>query len=359
MKPLIVPFFIPHHGCPQQCVYCEQRSITGQSGELPSAAEINATIASYRSSSRREVVEVAFFGGSFTSLPLTLQKALLEPLQQQIENGKISAVRVSARPDAIDVATAKFLQEKGVAIVELGIQSMCDDVLQASGRGHTAAHVVDAVDILRMVGMRVGAQLMLGLPGDTEQKSILSMQRVLALKPHFIRLYPTLVLSGTELAEMYRQGSYAPLDLDSAVRLCKKLLHAALLQQVPVIRVGLQPTDELSAAGVVMAGPYHPAFRQLVEGELYFDLLCKLAYEMPAAASVTVNCAATSISTVVGQNSRNVRQLQKLLHIPAINVYADNSLALHQVRLAAGNLCRTGSIAKDLIYPEEGSYYAN
>jgi histone acetyltransferase (RNA polymerase elongator complex component) len=300
-------------------------------------------------------VDVAFFGGSFTNLPLELQERLLSPIYEEMAAGRLGAVRVSARPDAIDMRIAGFLKERGVSIVELGVQSLCDEVLLAAGRGHTAASVADAVTSLRQTGLAVGLQLMPGLPGDTEQSSLRTMQLALGLKPDFLRIYPTLVLEETELARRYRDGSYKPMQLDDAIFICKRMLHAAMLEKVPVIRIGLQPTEELSLNGGVVAGPFHPAFRQLVEGELFFDLISMLCNGLPAGTEVKIASAPERLSDLVGQRRRNVNRLEEMgIRISGVN--GDPLLDDLEVRLTVGIENRTGNIATDLLYRDGGCH---
>jgi len=273
MKAPIVPFFISHRGCPHRCVFCDQEKISGADGAIASADQILDTIHEYRRTSGCPAVEVAFFGGSFTSLPHVTQESLLLPLQPLIASGEVSAVRLSTRPDSLDADRVMFLRRMGVQTVEVGIQSMDDGVLATAGRGHDAAAVERAFACLRDQGMSIGAQLMPGLPGDTAEKTLDSLTRVLELGPAFIRIYPALVIAGTGLAQLFAQGTYQPLSLGAAVSLCKVMLHRSLLRGTPVIRIGLQPTADLQRPGTILAGPWHPAFRQLVEAELFYDLV--------------------------------------------------------------------------------------
>ncbi|RNC70085.1 MAG: radical SAM protein [Desulfuromonadales bacterium] len=344
MKPLIVPFFISHQGCPHQCVFCDQRRIAGHDGGLPSATELRERIARFTASSDGRPVEVAFYGGTFTSLSAEAQERLLAPLQPLIASGEVMTVRLSTRPDAVDGEAARFLRSRGVRTVELGVQSMDDRVLAASGRGHTADHVVQAFASLREAGIAVGAQLMPGLPGDTKETSLASLQRVLALSPACLRIYPTVVLEGTRLAEFWRGGSYTPLGMEEAVSLCAAMLRVCLLAGVPVIRIGLQPTEELEASGTMLAGPWHPAFRQLVEGELWYDCLDRLMVDVPAGATVSLVCAPSRVSDVTGQRRKNLERLRERRGILVTRVTGSADLTLLDIALihaggtVAGNL---------------------
>ncbi|WP_298435995.1 radical SAM protein [Geobacter sp.] len=343
MKPLIVPFFISHQGCPRHCVFCNQRTISGQGGDLPGSEEMRAAIAAAASGKGRRV-EVAFYGGTFTSLPLSDQRRLLEPLQPMLASGEITGVRLSTRPDAVDGETARFLRAHRVTTVELGVQSMDDRVLTAAGRGHGAAATERAFAFLKGAGIAVGAQLMPGLPGDTAETSLESLQRVLVLGPAFLRIYPTVVVAGTELAELWRRGSYSPMELDRAVSLCALMLRVATGAGVPVIRIGLQATAELEAPGTVLAGPWHPAFRQLVEGELWRELLFSLTVDIPEGSEVKLACAPARISDVVGQRRRNLERLATERGLTVARVVADPQCSPFELKISYSGGTVAGSL---------------
>ncbi len=350
MKRVIVPFFIAHQGCPHQCVFCDQKAISGSSGAIPDVCEIISSIKAWRRSSGAESVEVAFYGGSFTLLPVELQQKLLAPLQPLIESGEVSSIRLSTRPDAITAFTASFLRESGVTTVELGVQSMDDNVLELSGRGHTSADTVAAFATLRTAGLQVGAQMMPGLPGETYAGAVASFRKIISLKPDLVRIYPAVVLKGTGLAKMYQNGSYRPLPLLDAVDICKLMLQDAALADIPVIRVGLQPTDVLSYGGEVVAGPYHPAFRQLAQGERWFDLLNILAARISVGTSLKIYAAPADISDVVGQKRKNIIRLKEDRGVSVSAVLPDETLAVGKIRLAANGDSIHGDILRDLVY---------
>lgn len=323
---VVVPFFIPHLGCPHRCVFCDQEKVAGSTGGLPSPDELLTRIAQYAEKARGRDLEVAFYGGTFTALPRADQERLLFPLQPLLATGTLESLRVSTRPDSVDDDTASFLKERGVATVELGVQSMDAEVLRLSGRGHDAADVEAAVAALKKAGIAVGIQLMPGLPGDSPARSLDSLSRVLALSPSFLRIYPTLVISGTELSRMYLAGSYKPLSLPEAVSICKDMLAAANREGVQVIRMGLQPTAELEAPGVVLAGPYHPAFRQLVESELRFDQMIRLLSAVPRGSRVTFVVPRGKTSDLVGQKRENLSRVSRLFAAKVVAVREDPSL---------------------------------
>lgn len=346
-----MPFFIAHRGCPHRCVFCDQEQIAGGDGSLPSASEIRGKVAVWRRSSGGLPVEAAFFGGSFTALPTEDQEKLLLPLQPLLEKGQVASIRVSTRPDALDAQCASFLRRMGVTKVELGVQSLDEEVLEQSGRGHDAGPVGEAIECLKGEGISVGLQLMPGLPGDTAEKSLNTLSAALGLAPDFLRIYPTVVLAGTRLAELFDAGIYRPLTLQQAVTLCKVMLHRALISGVPVVRMGLQPTEDLNRQGTVVAGPYHPAFRQLVEAELRYDLLARLVDDgCRGASGVVVYCAPSRISDVKGQRGGNLDRLLRERGVRVTSVRGDSRFSRFECSVAGPDCTRTGSILSDLNY---------
>ena len=308
MRKVTVPFFISHQGCPHTCVFCDQHTISGSSGDIPTAEEILAKIGAWQRTAGERPLEVAFFGGTFTALPVALQDHLLQPLQGLLESGEIMSVRISTRPDCIDAATVKRLARQGVTTIELGVQSMDDGVLERSARGHTAADSEAAIRCISDGGLSVGAQLMPGLPGDTPAKSFHSLQRVIAAGADFLRIYPVIVLRGSELARRFQAGEYVPLTVEAGVQLCKVLLHESMLAAVPVIRIGLQADEGLNKT-TVLGGCWHPSLGRLTRSELYFDLLCTLLSGIPAGLPCTILCHPSRISEVTGQGRINLKRL--------------------------------------------------
>jgi histone acetyltransferase (RNA polymerase elongator complex component) len=265
LPPLVIPFFIPHHGCPQRCNFCNQTAITGRAeGVIPGAAEVAATIESYLATkgNGRGETQVAFFGGSFSGLPDALQERLLGAVAPFLADGRVAGIRISTRPDYLDPARIAFLKGRGVILVELGVQSLDDEVLARCGRGHTGADSLQAIRSLQEAGLRLGVQLMVGLPGEKTGRLLAGAKVLAGLAPELARLYPALVLKGSRLGGDYLAGRYQPLGLTKAVALCARLREIFTEQGVRVVRIGLQETDTL--AGEVLAGPHHPAFGELV-----------------------------------------------------------------------------------------------
>lgn len=346
---MIVPFFIAHQGCPHQCVFCDQHTISGGIDALPSAATILSTIEAYRAPFGG-AVEVAFFGGTFTSLAREDQDALLAPLQPLLREGTVASVRISTRPDAVTGEDAAFLASQGVRTVELGVQSLDDAVLAAAGRGHTAADTVLACRELKAAGLCVGLQLMPGLPAASWQSDLDSLAAALRLDPAFLRIYPTVVLAGTPLAALYRSGRYTPLPLELAVRLCAAMLLAAKRAGVPVIRVGLQASDTLERPGAVLAGPYHPAFRQLAEGELWYALLCRMVAGREIGESVSVRCAPGRVSDVAGQRRMNLDRIAMTYGITIDRIVPDAGLSSRELVMTSQGGEWRADLLRDLNY---------
>jgi histone acetyltransferase (RNA polymerase elongator complex component) len=291
---------------------------------------------------------VAFYGGSFTSLPETTQQELLQPVAALVRSGSVRGIRVSTRPDAVGAATARFLAAHAVTTVELGVQSLEDAVLRAAGRGHDAAVVAPAVAALKAVGCRVGLQLMPGLPGDTPATAIATLHRTLALAPAFLRIYPTVVMAGTSLAHAYRAGAYMPWSLDLTIATVKQMVHAAMRADVPVLRIGLQHSAALEAPGNVLAGPHHPALGELVQAALWRDLLQQLAAGINDGP-IVIRCHPQRVSAVAGQRRSNLNSLE-ITTGAAVRVIGDPLCPQTMVHLISPAGERCGDVLKDVTY---------
>jgi histone acetyltransferase (RNA polymerase elongator complex component) len=347
VRKVTVPFFISHQGCSHTCVFCDQRTISNSSGDIPSAEDILTKVSAWQKTAGDRPLEVAYFGGSFTALPVAVQDQLLQPLQGLLASGDVTSIRISTRPDCIDAAIVQRLARMGVTTIELGVQSMDDGVLERSVRGHSAADSAAAICCIKEGGLSVGAQLMPGLPGDTATKSFNSLQRVIAAGADFLRLYPVIVLRGTELARRFQSGDYVPLTVEEGVQLCKVLLHEAMLSAVPVIRIGLQADEGLNKT-TVLGGCWHPSLGRLVRSELYFDLLCKLLTDLPSGLSCTIRCHTSRISEVTGQGRINLKRLGD--HVVSAQVIADETLEKESLSIECVNHYIKGDIVSNLNY---------
>lgn len=343
----IIPVFVPDLGCPHQCVFCNQKKITGQS-EVPTGNDVTIKILEYlKTIPKGEGItrEVAFYGGSFTAVELNLQKELLAPAYGFMTSGEIDRIRVSTRPDSLDENRLALLSSYGVQTIELGVQSMDDEVLAKAGRGHTSRDVVRSAALIKQWGIELGFQLIVGLPGDSEEKQTNSALEVIGLKPDIIRIYPCLVLKGTRLAELYETGEYVPLTLEQAVQRSKKLLVMFENAGIHVIRIGLQPSDQISLDGEVIAGPYHPAFRELVESSLARDLLEYLLAgildvdctdsDVKSTHSVEVAVSEQDVSVVRGHQGANVQYFKEKYSVMDLKTIADNSLKRGTIKLVS------------------------
>ena len=347
MRKVTVPFFISHQGCSHTCVFCDQRTISGSTGEIPTVEAILAKIDAWQRTAGERPLEVAYFGGSFTAMPLEVQDHLLQPLQGLLASGAIGSVRISTRPDCIDAETVKRLSGQGVSTIELGVQSMDDGVLAQSVRGHSAADSEKAICSIREEGLAVGAQLMPGLPGDTAAKSYNSLKRVIAAGADFLRFYPVIVLRGTELARRFQAGAYVPLTVEAGVQLCKVLLHEAMLAAVPIIRIGLQADEGLNKT-TVLGGCWHPSLGRLVRSELYFDLLCSLLSGIPHGLPCSIRCHPSRISEVTGQGRINLQRLGD--RVASAQVSGDESLTKEELVVDSLSHTVRGNIVADLQY---------
>ncbi len=318
---MIIPFFIPHAGCTHQCVFCNQKNITGQSRPAELSSIPHTINKHLKTGAKNEPVHIAFYGGSFTALPQETQKAYLEAAQPFIRAGQVNDIRLSTRPDCITGEILSLLREYHVHTVELGVQSMDDHVLTLSGRGHGAADTVNAVMLLKEYAFSIGLQLMPGLPGDSAGIFQETANKVIELKPDFVRLYPALVIQGTPLEQMYSTGRYTPLSLDEAVALCRTALVRFEEAGIPVMRIGLQPTEELERPGAVIAGPYHPAFGQLVESSIFLDKMrAVLMKGKPGNDMATLYVNASDVSSATGQKRSNVSILKKEFSLRSIRI---------------------------------------
>lgn len=309
MRNYNIPIFIPHEGCPHDCVFCNQRKITGSDTSF-SKDEIIKTIDEHLTTLPKENcrIEAAFFGGSFTGISTQKQEEFLQVAYEYIKNGKIHGIRVSTRPDCISREIMDRLVKYGVTTVELGVQSMDEDVLKMSNRGHTSRQVEEATCVIRQYPISLGLQMMTGLPGDSYEKSVSTAEKIIALKPDFVRIYPTLVVRGTHLEKLYLDGKYQAQTVDEAVFLCKRLMTMFRENDIDIIRVSLVTTDEISLEGAVVAGPFHPSFRELCEGEIYFDKFSEIL-ENEKVTEFLVNPA--EISKAVGNCRRNVIRIKE------------------------------------------------
>lgn len=289
------------------CVFCNQSKITGKAEE-ECISGIKNIIDSYLNTIPSEnVVEVAFFGGSFTGIPFEKQMAYLKSVKEYIKSGQIRGIRISTRPDYISNEIVEYLKENGVTTIELGVQSFDEIVMEKSKRGYTPESIYRACDIIKSKEISLGIQLMPGLPGATFESDIKSGIEAANIKPDIARIYPTLVISGTEMEEMYNKKEYTPLSMEESIKRTAVVMAELELSDIKVIRVGLQPSEDIREDGVIVAGPFHPAYRELVEGEILFNFIKKYSKDSKKVEAV-VNLK--DVSRLVGIKKRNIERLR-------------------------------------------------
>jgi len=318
-SPFIIPIFLPQWGCPFQCVYCRQETITGlQRGSLDFKA-LSALVEAGLTPRKKkpgQQTEIAFYGGTFTSIETTAQEALLEWGSLYVRQGRVDGLRLSTRPDALSPEIVNRLWGKGVKTIELGVQSLNDQVLSEARRGHTAQDTFQAFGLLKEWPFKIGAQIMLGLPGDDRRAFRETVERLLILKPDLVRIYPTLVLRGTTLARWYEEGRYKPVSLEEAVELCCWAVDLLERAGIPVIRLGLQNHNDLKLGQELLAGPFHPAFGDLVRREIFLkNLKHFLKNNVPLSSVIGLTVSDRDESYLTGENRRGWRQLMVELGI--------------------------------------------
>lgn len=324
-----VALFVPHAGCPHQCSFCNQRHIAGSVG-MPSAEEVRKTCEiALKTLPKIAKAQIAFFGGSFTAVPRDDMVYLLEAASPFVKSGAFAGIRVSTRPDAVDAEVLALLKHYGVTTVELGAQSMNDAVLARCHRGHTAADVETAAILIKKAGLSLGLQMMTGLPESSDAIDEQTARALATLQPDEVRVYPTLVIDGTPLAEEYRQGKYTPQTLEQAVNLCAQLLRFFEEEQhIPVIRMGLHAEQDV--AEHCLAGPFHPAFRELCEGRLYRDKAWQLLKEHNQPQAV-LRVHPTDVSKMVGHKKENIRYFAKAGY--TVTIMADEGVLPREIIL--------------------------
>ena len=329
-KHAIIPIFIPHLGCPHSCVFCNQRAITARSADVMEE-DVRRTAEEYLSTlDGVEEVEMSFFGGSFTGIPIEKQSAFLAIAKEYKDAGRISKIHLSTRPDYIDREILDNLRHYGADVIELGVQSFDENVLRLSERGHSVQAVYDACKLIKEYGFTLGIQLMTGLPGDSYEACMDSVRRTIEIAPSIARIYPTVIISKTKLAEMYRSGAYTPFSQEQTVLIAKDMYKALTGAGINVIRVGLKASALINDRddSEVLGGTYHPAFRQLLEGEIVKD---RIEDEVLKRTEITVRAGSKMISNAVGHKGCNKKYFAEKYPGVKIRFVADSSLEDEQL----------------------------
>jgi len=305
-----IPIFIPDYGCPFRCIFCNQKTITS-TVTIPTISEVQTHIDTWLKTipPADSHIEIAFFGGNFTGIPEVAQQAYLEAAYPYIQQGKVHSIRLSTRPDAISEEILLRLKKFGVQGIELGAQSMSNKVLLAVGRGHTAEDTIRASALILKHGFTLGLQMMVGLPGDNAETALRTAQQIIDLGAHETRIYPLLVIKNTELENQYRQGLYTPLTLEEAVNQTAPIYELFEKNKVVILKVGLHPSEGFNSGDELVAGPYHPNFRELVTSKIWSNRLEKELAECGSDQKIQITVNPQDINAVVGFGGVNKKEL--------------------------------------------------
>ncbi len=326
MKHYNIPIFISHFGCPHTCVFCNQVKINGRETDVTNS-DVKEIIEEYLEMlPKNSVKEVAFFGGTFTGIDKRIQEEYLATVKPYIDSGLVDGIRLSTRPDYINEKILDLLKKYGVTTIELGVQSLDDEVLTQSERGYKAQIVDAASTLIKEYGFKLGIQVMPGLPGSTDKIDFETAKKVVEIKPDMVRIYPTLVINNTKLEEMYFEKNYSPMDLDEAIKRVLPILILFELNNINIIRVGLQPSDDLQEEGVIKAGPFHPAFKEIIETEIYGRFFKSLEVE-----KLNIITHEKNVSKIVGMKKKNKLEFGKNMTIEINNELSLEKLLVNNV----------------------------
>lgn len=311
-----IPIFIPELACPYRCVFCNQYNISGAPG-APQFKQVIHTIEAHLNTFPKDncQIEVAFFGGSFTGLDMEEQNKYLSWVAPYLESGRINGIRISTRPDYITADILQNLRNSGVIAIELGAQSLNDSVLAKSSRGHQSRHVIEAVAWIHKFGFELGLQMMIGLPGDSPDKSISTAHKIVELGAHTTRIYPCLVIKDTQLAELYARQLYQPISMEDAINQCAQLYLIFENAGVKVLRIGIHPSETFNEGGSLIAGPFHPAFGERVLTRVWqLKLVEKITFQTKKPTSLTVHVNPSQLNAAIGYKAINKKWLQEKFH---------------------------------------------
>ena len=328
-RPFIIPIFLPHAGCPHQCVFCNQTSITGVGRDTVSPEKVERQIyefLKYKGNDHR-LVQVAFYGGNFLGLEKEYFKRLLNVSAKFVKNKEIDAIRFSTRPDTIDHDRIEIIKNYPVSTIEIGVQSMNDRVLAMAKRGHSASDTQRAVALLKDRHYQIGLQMMVGLPEEDEAGSLSTAYRIGELEPDFVRIYPTIVLKNSLLARWYENGTYRPWSLERSIEHVKTLYLFFKKKNIPVIRMGLQASEDLDSGAAVLAGPYHPAFGHMVHSKIFLDIATEIMeHKSVSHDTVTIKVHPKSISKMRGMKNSNMETLKRRFRLQSLDIVPDPTM---------------------------------
>lgn len=331
MRHLNIPIFVPHLGCPNACVFCNQRKISGKDAFFLAAVsdEIERVLSTVRDG---DEVEIAYFGGSFTAIERPLMLSLLEIGKQYVDQGRVSALRCSTRPDCIDEEILSVLSSYGMKTVELGVQSVSDEVLLASGRGHTREDIACACSLVRKSGMKLVCQMMLGLPASTRESDLATARFIVESGAVAARIYPTVVLRDTALHDMLLAGNYEPLSLEEAILRGADALEVFADGGVHPLRIGLCASDGLRS-GDAVAGAYHPALGELIRSEVYYRKIKRIVQDSGRDRHLRIGVSSAMLSQAIGQHKSNLLRLTKELSLSHFEILPMEGLRELEIRL--------------------------
>lgn len=312
-KHVIIPIFVPHLGCPNDCIFCNQVKIASANTNIQ-IEEIVEIIEMHLKTinAQNTQIEVSFFGGTFTGMDFEVQKEFLKIANKYKENNQIDAIRLSTRPDCIDATILEMLRLYKVDIIELGVQSLDDSVLNNANRGHNSDDVYKAVKLIKEYRFTLGLQIMPGLYKSSVESDLNTVDQVIKLSPDFVRVYPTLVVKNTKLEELYKSGLFEPLELEEAVNFCTDIYYKFAENNIKIIRMGLQPTENIQLGQDIVAGPFHPAFKQLVQSEIYYRAILDVLDKYMNINEIEIEISRKILSTVIGQKRKNIERLKQI-----------------------------------------------
>lgn len=325
MRKTNISIFVPHIGCPQKCSFCNQNTITGQVKPATAEDVVNAVeTAINNNKDGKYEYEIAFFGGSFTAVSRDYMISLLEAAQPYIKSGDVEGIRISTRPDFIDNEVLKILKKYGVTAIELGAQSMNDKVLKANLRGHTAEDVKNACALIKKNGFELGLQMMTDLYTSTRGTDFATAREFAKLKPKTVRIYPTVVLKDTYLAQLLESGKYTPSPLKKTVALCAELVQFFEEKDIEVIRVGLHSSEDIK--NNMLAGGYHECLGELVVSRMMYN---EITAHPPGKHKVYIN--EKSISKLLGNKKSNLEALKEAGY--ELEIKYNNGLSPNELRV--------------------------
>ena len=329
MKHINVALFVPDEGCPHRCSFCNQKTISGKTKRL-TVEDIDLAVKTALESADCNKGEIAFFGGSFTAIDREYMITLLERAKMYIDKGLFAGIRISTRPDCISREILDILKLYGVTSIELGCQSMSDEVLKLNNRGHSSDDVIESAKLIKDYGFELGVQMMTGLYGDSRCTAIKTAERLIALKPDTARIYPTVVLENTELERLYRSGEYKPQTVEEAADICSELLLMFHNADIRVIRVGLHSGGNVEDGFV--AGAYHPAFREICESRIYLrKVFDEIERQNIKRGEITVTVGSPFVSMMSGQKKANTEKLRETGYI--LKIKQDSKFKKYEVEV--------------------------